>query len=555
MYKFSGAVFKGFSTLDAAESFVAKYSAGAEGVSPVLGKRTSRGEDDVCCAAPPVKRQNPGGSYYAVARGFVPGIYRTWAETERQVNKFENAKHQKFATVQEAEAFIEKNSVALTRVNTHSPEFAPPLANRVREDKGVAGEHVSNIYLDGQHLKPHVGGVGGPILDFSAIEGTKSPVSTASVQEAKACVSYPLHKVTPPPFKGIRDSGHGDKGCGAVAGGCVGILYHDGTSLQPNVNGASGVHLDKRSVIQGPQLTVGDQNYVNSYSPVVTPPRMINVRENGQGKGCWAVMGRYIDRICHTREELKAYMHENPGATPQWCHTIEQADAVLEAYAINVATSPVVQKRPAFIDNHAKKTTPSPVISVTGTPPTFIDPRVNKDALSPVIDRPVFIKAHASIATPPPGIDKRPASVNAQAAHAASPPVTGQRPAFVHAHANKATSHVIGKPPTSMDARKVVVAQVPVIDQRPAIVHAHANKAASSVIEKSPARIDAQTAEVATSPVLGKRKSRDDEEAYYAVHRGRVPGIYVRVDNLFEQYSHASHCIHYREPTTRLKHR
>jgi len=47
--------------------------------------------------------------YYAVARGRVPGIFKTWPECEKQVKGFTNARYKKFNTESEAKSFISAN--------------------------------------------------------------------------------------------------------------------------------------------------------------------------------------------------------------------------------------------------------------------------------------------------------------------------------------------------------------------------------------------------------------------------------------------------------------
>lgn len=44
-------------------------------------------------------------SYYAVARGRIPGVYRTWAECSAQVNGFSGARYKKFPTATAAASF------------------------------------------------------------------------------------------------------------------------------------------------------------------------------------------------------------------------------------------------------------------------------------------------------------------------------------------------------------------------------------------------------------------------------------------------------------------
>lgn len=45
-------------------------------------------------------------AFYAVAKGFVPGIYFTWDDCNKQVRGFSGAKYKKFTTLQEAEVFM-----------------------------------------------------------------------------------------------------------------------------------------------------------------------------------------------------------------------------------------------------------------------------------------------------------------------------------------------------------------------------------------------------------------------------------------------------------------
>src|SRR3989344_4687086 len=49
--------------------------------------------------------------FYGVFRGRKPGVYRTWEETQEQINSFSGAKHRAFATEQEAYWFSERGSV------------------------------------------------------------------------------------------------------------------------------------------------------------------------------------------------------------------------------------------------------------------------------------------------------------------------------------------------------------------------------------------------------------------------------------------------------------
>ena len=47
--------------------------------------------------------------YYAVKNGRNPGIYNTWAECEKEVKGFKEAKYKKFKSYEEAVEFIEES--------------------------------------------------------------------------------------------------------------------------------------------------------------------------------------------------------------------------------------------------------------------------------------------------------------------------------------------------------------------------------------------------------------------------------------------------------------
>lgn len=65
-------------------------------------------------------------SYYAVACGRAPGVYRTWAECESQVKGFSGAKYKKFPTMRDATQFAGTGPGPEPVV----AESSPPPANR-----------------------------------------------------------------------------------------------------------------------------------------------------------------------------------------------------------------------------------------------------------------------------------------------------------------------------------------------------------------------------------------------------------------------------------------
>lgn len=49
--------------------------------------------------------------FYAVKKGFQPGIYRTWDEAKQQVHQFKGAEYKSFKTQKEADLYLQQNHV------------------------------------------------------------------------------------------------------------------------------------------------------------------------------------------------------------------------------------------------------------------------------------------------------------------------------------------------------------------------------------------------------------------------------------------------------------
>lgn len=52
-------------------------------------------------------------SYYAVHKGHIPGIYRSWPECQKQIAKFKGAVYKKFSTSEEATEFLENGKIVV----------------------------------------------------------------------------------------------------------------------------------------------------------------------------------------------------------------------------------------------------------------------------------------------------------------------------------------------------------------------------------------------------------------------------------------------------------
>lgn len=77
-----------------------------------------------------------GYQYYAVRKGFVPGIYTTWEECKRQVNGFKGQVYKGFNSLSEAESFMTDN---------HGGDVSPPSVQHTSRDNILIG------YCDGSY--------------------------------------------------------------------------------------------------------------------------------------------------------------------------------------------------------------------------------------------------------------------------------------------------------------------------------------------------------------------------------------------------------------------
>ena len=83
--------------------------------------------------------------YYAVRKGRVPGIYRTWSECQKQVTGYPGAVFKGFVTEEEAQSFLHSGQSAEAK-ETHISHTAYPYAY-------VDGSYFQGIYGFGGFLK------------------------------------------------------------------------------------------------------------------------------------------------------------------------------------------------------------------------------------------------------------------------------------------------------------------------------------------------------------------------------------------------------------------
>lgn len=86
----------------------------------------------------------PKKNFYAVRIGWNPGIYKTWAECQKQVIKFPGASFKGFVTEEEAKSYM--SGVDVTGNSSTEIPGAPVL-----EEPGVTYAYVDGSYFNGRY--------------------------------------------------------------------------------------------------------------------------------------------------------------------------------------------------------------------------------------------------------------------------------------------------------------------------------------------------------------------------------------------------------------------
>ncbi|XP_024098326.2 ribonuclease H1 isoform X2 [Pongo abelii] len=97
------------------------------------------------------------GMFYAVRRGRKTGVFLTWNECRAQVDRFPAARFKKFATEDEAWAFVRKSAspeVSEGQENQHGQESETKASKRLREPLDGDGDESAEPYA--KHMKPSV---------------------------------------------------------------------------------------------------------------------------------------------------------------------------------------------------------------------------------------------------------------------------------------------------------------------------------------------------------------------------------------------------------------
>lgn len=62
-----------------------------------------------------------GGKFYAVARGFIPGIYTCWPDAKKQVYRFHGCKFKSFPSYKDAVQFMQRYAQSYVILQVRGP--------------------------------------------------------------------------------------------------------------------------------------------------------------------------------------------------------------------------------------------------------------------------------------------------------------------------------------------------------------------------------------------------------------------------------------------------
>ena len=102
--------------------------------------------------------------FYAVARGKSPGIYSNWANCEKQVKAFPNARYKKFPTKPEAEKFITENSSIQAKSSKASNQekssktYPPQIKKSKTEPLNQLIQQADGYWLSGDRIVVYTDG-------------------------------------------------------------------------------------------------------------------------------------------------------------------------------------------------------------------------------------------------------------------------------------------------------------------------------------------------------------------------------------------------------------
>ncbi|CRG83189.1 ribonuclease HI [Talaromyces islandicus] len=240
------------------------------------------------------RKRGPTAKYYAVKRGFIPGVYFNWNDCLAQVTGFKNADFKTFPSIDQANSFIKGEKINASAGNGEEPT----------RFYGVQRGRVPGVYLDWTEAQAQIVGFVRP--RFKKFESRREAEEfVAKGQEAK--------KDAPAPVPGTTTTNPKDADGEEVAAGIAPLPPNAEDGFDPNVllEPATG-----KVVYRTP-----DQKAETKTQPTA-PPGMLRIYTDGSSlgngyKGAQAGVGVYFgpgDTSRNVSEPLKGSRQTNQRA-------------------------------------------------------------------------------------------------------------------------------------------------------------------------------------------------------------------------------------------------
>lgn len=116
--------------------------------------------------------------FYAVKKGLVPGIYRSWAECQKNINGFSGAEFKSFYTEKEAKRYLNsplKSEVGISKNDIHIEDFKCLSADKNKDKKPLIA-YVAGSYNQDNNQYGY-----GIVLLFDGIEIRLADIGRDSV--------------------------------------------------------------------------------------------------------------------------------------------------------------------------------------------------------------------------------------------------------------------------------------------------------------------------------------------------------------------------------------
>ncbi|CAI7677370.1 unnamed protein product [Penicillium pancosmium] len=149
--------------------------------SPAPGPKASpRSRPSASPAAGTKRKRNGGTKYYAVKKGFTPGVYEGWQDCLAQITGFKGAIFQSFLTYEDANAFLTGGRISGASAQSSEPRFY-----------GIQRGRAPGVYTDWATAQEQIRGVTRPrYRKFSTREEAEAFVKAGGAQRVLPAVGF-----------------------------------------------------------------------------------------------------------------------------------------------------------------------------------------------------------------------------------------------------------------------------------------------------------------------------------------------------------------------------